>query len=438
MTAIDTTPAATLARPLTLPAETLPNRLVKSAMTEGLADPDGQAGERLERLYAAWARGGAGLLISGNVLVDRHHRERPGNVLLEGPVDGAKLARLRRWTSAARSAGAGFWMQVSHAGRQTPSLINPTPRAPSAVPLALPGKRFGTPVALDETEIRDLMARFVQAAVTAREAGFTGVQMHAAHGYLISSFLSPRANARTDGWGGSLEHRARFLRETVQATRRAVGRDFTVSVKLNSADFQKGGFAPHESLQVAAWLEADGVDVIEISGGSYEQPRMAGLEGLGKPDDSGMPSSTAAREAYFLDFAVQMRARLRVPLLVTGGFRTAQAMARAVREDGVALVGLARPLVADPDVPARLLEGAAVVPRWEDLLRAGPGWLGPRSPLLLARAVNGMGAMAWYYTQLRRMADGLPPDRSLGILRALVAEERAQRASLAADSFPGT
>jgi len=422
--------AAILGQELVLPSEKIRNRIVKAAMTEGLADADGRATAALERLYRTWGDGGAGLLISGNVVVDAAHREKPGNVVIAAEPDAEARAALSRWTAAARAGGAGFWMQISHAGRQTPALVNPTPKAPSPIAVALPGNRFGRPVALTEPEILDLIQRFARAARVARETGFTGAQIHAAHGYLVSEFLSPRANQRTDAWGGSLENRARFLLEIVKASRAATGPDFTLSVKLNSADFQKGGFAPEESLIVADQLAAAGIDVIEISGGNYEQPRMADLEGAEKPDLTGLPKSTAAREAYFLDFAIEMRKRVKVALMVTGGFRTAAAMASAVRDDGVALIGLGRPMVVDADAPRKLLTGAAELTRWENILRLGPGLFGPKSPIMLIKAVNGFGAMSWYYQQIRRLGAGGVPDEKLGLLAALGAEEKAQKALL--------
>lgn len=412
---------------LQLPSETLPNRLAKAAMTEGLADWHGRASDGLVRLYEAWGRGGAGLLITGNVQVDAHHLERPGNVVIAGSQGEQAKSALKRWSQAARAGGAGVWMQLSHAGRQTPALVNPTPKAPSSAPLALPGKLYGVPVPLREEEIALVIKRFAASAAVARETGFTGVQIHAAHGYLISQFLSPLANRRADAWGGSLENRARLLLEIVRATRASVGEDFTVAVKLNSADFQKGGFAPGESLTVAGWLERDGVDLIEISGGNYEQPRMMKLEGVEKPDLTGLPTSTTAREAYFLDFAVQMRARVKLPLMVTGGLRTSQAMNDAIANDGIALVGIARPMVVDPNAARRLLDGAAALDRYEDRLRLGPGVFGPKSPFTLVRAANGFGALYWQYQQLRRLARGEPPKLALGLLQAINAEQRCQR-----------
>lgn len=423
-----TTPADILRQPLTLARETLPNRLAKAAMTEGLAGADCRPNQRHVTLYESWARGGAGLLLTGNVLIDRKHLERPGNVVIDAEPDNETRAAFSAWAQAARGRGAGVWMQISHAGRQTPRLVNPRPKAPSAVPLQMPGKQFAPPQAMTDSDIEAVIFGFTRAARVARETGFTGVQVHAAHGYLLSQFLSPRANRREDVWGGPLANRARLLLDVVRSVRAAVGQDFTVSVKLNSADFQKGGFAPAESLTVAGWLHGLGVDCLEISGGSYEQPRMMNMDGLSKPDFSGMAASTAAREAYFLDFAAQMRAAAPAPLMVTGGFRTAAAMAAAVVDDGVALVGIARPLCVDPLGPSKLLAGAPALARSEDTLRIGPGWLGPKSPFKLVKAANGFGQTYWYYQQIRRMGEGQPPDMNLKLLDALKREGDAQAA----------
>jgi len=417
---------AALDQPVALPCGfVLPNRLAKAAMTEGLAVA-GVPGEALERLYRTWAASGIGLQITGNVQIDAHHLERPGNVVIDRPPDSATLVRLARWADAAKSGGGRVLMQLSHAGRQTPIRVNPRPKAPSAVPLALPGKQFGLPEALTDAEIEALILRFAAAARAAEQAGFDGVQIHAAHGYLLSQFLSPRANRRDDRWGGPLANRARLLRRAVTAVRDGVGPGFAVAVKLNSADFQKGGFAFEESLRVAEWLAEDGVDLLELSGGSYEQPRMMALAGL-EPAEEPQTASTSAREAYFLDFATAMLAARTPPLMVTGGFRSAAAMADALAA-GVALVGLARPLCTAPHGPAALLAGTATaLPRAEDRLRLGPGPFGPASPFPLLRTLNGFATQSWYYQQIRRMGAGKAPDLSLSVVSALLAEWRDDR-----------
>jgi 2,4-dienoyl-CoA reductase-like NADH-dependent reductase (Old Yellow Enzyme family) len=384
----------------------LKNRLAKGAMTEGLATPDGVPTPALARLYQCWAEGGAGMLLTGNVIIDRDHLERPGNVVIDKKPSAEMKAALKAWAKAGTVQGTHLWMQISHGGRQTQALVNPTPKAPSAVKLGLPGGQFGTPVPLTDDEIKDLIARFAIAAKAAKDAGFTGVQIHAAHGYLISQFLSPRSNQRTDQWGGSLENRARFLMESVRAVRAAVGKDFPVSVKLNSADFQRGGFAFDESLQVARWLEAEGLDLLEISGGSYEQPRMMDLEGMEDVEDQNVPASTAAREAYFVDFAKAMKAELKtLPLMVTGGFRTRIAMDHALSTGAADLIGLGRPLCGAPYACNDLLAGAADIPRFEKQLHLLPSWLRWLESVKMVRAIAGFGVQFWYYAQIYALGE---------------------------------
>ncbi len=422
----------TLSQPLTLPCgATLPNRLAKAAMTERLADQAGRPTPRLERLYRAWSEGGAGLLITGNVIVDRHHLEAPGNVVLQGPQDAAARAAFKRWAEASTAGGNQVWMQLSHAGRQTQKMVNPTPHAPSAVALGLPGGQFGEPVAMDEAEILSVIERFGAAAVVARETGFSGVQVHAAHGYLASAFLSPRANQRDDQWGGDLAGRARFLLEVVRKVRADVGADFPVSVKLNSADFQRGGFAFADSVVVAGWLDAAGVDLIEISGGSYEQPAMMDVLGMEPISEQAVRASTLARESYFQRFAPEIRAVLiRAKLMVTGGFRTAAGMEAAVAQDGVDVIGLGRPLCVDAGAAGRLLRGEITeLDRWEGKLRLGSGWLGGASPVAAIRALNTFAAQGWYYEQLVRLGDTGRADPGLGVLAAFIADQRRSRAT---------
>ncbi len=421
-----------LAQPLPLPCgATLPNRLAKAAMTERLADGAGRPTAKLERLYRAWSEGGAGLLITGNVIVDRNHLEAPGNVVLQGEQDSEARAAFSRWAAASQVGGNQVWMQLSHAGRQTQKMVNPAPRAPSAVAVGLPGGQFGRPVALSEPEILGLIAAFGDAAKVARETGFDGVQIHGAHGYLISEFLSPRANQRADGWGGDLAGRARFLLEVMRRVRACVGTDFPVSVKLNSADFQRGGFAFEDSQIVAGWLDAAGVDLIEVSGGSYEQPAMMNVLGMEPVADQVVRESTLARESYFQRFAPEIRARLsRAKLMVTGGFRTASGMADAVAQDGVDLIGLGRPLCVDAGAAGRLLRGEiGELDRWEGKLRLGSGWLGGGSPLMAIRALNTFAAQGWYYEQLVRLGDTGRADPGLGVLAAFIADQRRSRAT---------
>ncbi|HYW02668.1 MAG TPA: NADH:flavin oxidoreductase/NADH oxidase family protein [Gammaproteobacteria bacterium] len=411
-----------LASELRLPCgATLPNRIAKSAMTEGLADEYNRATDRHVRLYQRWSEGGAGLLITGNVMIDRHILERPGNVAIDG---NGGLEALRRWVRAGTAGGNHLWMQISHAGRQSPKYVTREPVAPSEVQLKLGGS-YARPRALTDDEITDLVRRYGEAARVARETGFTGVQVHGAHGYLISSFLSPVVNRRADRWGGSLQNRARFLIEVLHSVRRAVGDDFPVGLKLNSADFQKGGFTHEECLQVVRWLNDTGLDLLEISGGTYEQPRLLGYEGQAATADLPPRESTRRREAYFLEYAADIRRIAAMPLMVTGGFRSRAAMDQALAGDELDVVGLARPMCVRTDVPARLLDGSMQrAPAWENEVRLGRGWLGPNSPVFPLKIVNIMGQQGWYYLQLLRLGDGREPDTGMGVLRGLLGNLR--------------
>jgi 2,4-dienoyl-CoA reductase-like NADH-dependent reductase (Old Yellow Enzyme family) len=420
---------AQLATPLTLAGGvTLANRLAKSAMTEGLADPMNRATQAHVRLYRRWADGGAGLLLTGNIQVSRRHLERPGNIAIEGPPEQEAMARLGALAAAGAARGAAVFAQLSHAGRQTPILVNPRPKAPSAVPVALPGRQFGPPEPLTEPEIEALVERFGEATAACRAAGFAGVQVHAAHGYLLSAFLSPLANRREDRWGGSLDNRARLLLAVVRAAKAAAGPGFGVAVKLNSADFQRGGFELGEAVAVAQMLEAEGIDFLEVSGGNYEQPRMMDLEGLSPGE-----TRSARREAYFLAEAERLRAAVATPLMVTGGFRSAAGMEAALAAGAADIIGLARPLCVEPDGPDHLLaDPAHVLPTPEARLRIGPGPLSPRSPFPLLRVANGFAAQAFFYQQLIRMGDGLEPDPGLPAWRALARHQAREREMAAA------
>lgn len=423
-----------LAQPLSLPCgAVLPNRIAKAAMTEGLATPQGVPTEALERLYGLWSDGGAGLLLSGNIIVDPDHLERPGNVVIDRAPDADMQAALARWAQAATRGGNHFWAQISYAGRQTQKPVNPHPKAPSAVKVGLPGGQFGEPVALTVAEIEDIVSRFGVCAAAVKAAGFTGVQVHAAHGYLFSQFLSPRTNLRTDAYGGPLENRARALLDAVASVRAAVGPDFPVSVKLNSADFQKGGFAFEDSLQVAQWLEAAGVDLLEISGGTYEQPRLLGAEGLEEAEEPHVKHSTALREAYFVDFAIAMQEKVSIPLMVTGGFRSRQVMEQAVASGGADVVGLGRPMCVMTDAPAQLLNGVDELPRYEQTLSMLPRWLRFLESFKTIRTAAMFGVQFWYYGQIHALGTtgAAAPDMSpFTATRELMARDKQWLAAL--------
>lgn len=407
----------TINTPFTLPCGTvLNNRIAKSALTEGLSDGFNRATPAHQRLYRRWSEGGAGLIITGNVQVDRRYLERPGNIAIDQNGGEKELADMAK---AGTVAGNQLWVQLSHAGRQTIRYLNAEPVGPSAVQVKMPGGAFGKPRALSEADIEDVIQRFVHAAVVAQDAGFTGVQLHSAHGYLLSEFLSPLVNQRNDQWGGSLENRARLLLTLVRMIRARVGNNFPICVKLNSADFQKGGFSFDDSIQIAQWLQQAGLDLLEISGGTYEQ-----LSFFGTGDDSGnVPAkaqSTLAREAYFLDYAERLRKVCRIPLMVTGGFRSLLGMNNALASDALDVIGLGRPMCVDTDLPNKLLNGQlATAVRYEEGLRIGPGILGPASTINRVRNMNHMYAQGWYCTQMLRIGRGQESNPELGALRGI-------------------
>lgn len=387
-------------------------------MTEGLAGRLGVPGEELCRLYEIWSDGGAGMLLSGNIMVDRHHLERPGNVVIDRPPDLEMRQALKRWANSATRKGNHFWAQISHAGRQTQKMVNAKPKAPSAVKLALPGGQFGEPVELNCGEIEDIISRFGICAAAVKEAGFTGVQVHAAHGYLLSQFLSPRSNRRTDEFGGALANRARPLLAIIEEIRSTVGPDYPISVKLNSADFQKGGFAFEDSLQVAQWLEAASVDLIEISGGTYEQPKLLGIDGMEEEENQNIPASTLMREAYFVDFAMAMRKELKIPLMVTGGFRQSIAMKQAIESGGADVIGLGRPMCVMTDAPNQLLNGIDELPRYESQLALFPKWLSWLTKLKILRTVSSFAVQYWYYGQIDSLGRTGKADPDLSVWAA--------------------
>ncbi|WP_336955055.1 NADH:flavin oxidoreductase/NADH oxidase family protein [Serratia sp. KG1D] len=335
--------------PLTLPnGSRLTNRLAKAALEENLADEGQLPGSALWRLYRHWGIGGAGLIITGNVMIDGRAMTGPGGVVLE---QDTPLASFETWAKAARQEGAQVWMQLSHPGRQVMADMGGNAWAPSAIPMAMGkySKAFARPEAMSEAQIAEVIARFAASAHAAERAGFTGVQIHAARGYLISQFLSPLSNQRSDRWGGELANRARLLLEVVSAVRQRVSPGFCVAVKLNSADFQRGGFSPDEARQVLLMLNELPVDLVELSGGSYESPAMQGETA----DDS-----TLAREAYFLTFARDLAAVARMPVMTTGGI-TRPTVAQRVLNSGVAVVGIATAMAEIPDLPRRWQTGEA-------------------------------------------------------------------------------
>lgn len=396
-TTTDTT--RVLDTPLVLPGgAAIKNRIVKAAMSEQLASLTGAPTPELERLYARWAAGGAGMLITGNVMIDQRSLGEPRNVVVEDERD---MDALRRWAAAAKTHDATAIVQINHPGRQSFVGVSSRVVAPSAVPIDYPGA--AKPRALTSDEIVELIARFAETARVVVAAGFDGVQLHGAHGYLISQFLSPAANQRDDEWGGDAERRRRFLLEVTRAVRAAIGPDRILAVKLNSSDFQRGGFTEQESLDVIAHLDAENIDLLEISGGTYESPAMSGT----------VAESTRRREAYFLEFAESVREITTVPLMVTGGFRTKAGMTDAITTGATDLVGLARPLALEPELPATLVRDPAFTRSAFELKPVG------------IKKLDAIADLWWTQHQLHRMGAGNDPNPAYGARRALLSALRS-------------
>lgn len=377
---------------------TFKNRIIKGAMSEALANRLGQPNHLHFGLYEAWGKGGLGCAITGNVMVDARAKNEPGVVIIESDRD---LADLKHWADLGKRYGMVQLVQLSHPGRQCPKGLNKETVAPSAVPFSPAlATMFPTPRALTHAEILDIIQRFATAARVCEQAGFEGVQLHGAHGYLISQFISPLTNQRTDQWGGSVENRMRFLLEIYKAVRAATSDNFIVAVKLNSADFQRGGISEDDVIQVFKSIDQAGIDLIEISGGSYEAPAMAGAKSQQRK------ASTIAREAYFLDFAEKIRQHVRCKLMVTGGFRTVAGMNAAIASGACDFVGLARPFAVETDLANRLLVGQDV--------RYATKPIKTGLPFIDKMAIM---EIIWYAAQFKQIGEGKAPNPKLSPLK---------------------
>ncbi|KAL2840929.1 FMN binding oxidoreductase [Aspergillus pseudodeflectus] len=361
---------STIAKPLTLNCGLqLKNRLVKAALVECMADESNLPTDLHTNLYRQWAEGGWGMVLTGSVSIDRMYLTDARDNSYDPSNTTAFISRWRALTDACTTSSSGnttaLIMQINHPGRQSPLCAGSrsfTTKniAPSPVPLNLgsglvarfaSSLAFGTPREMTKSDIEDVIQRHVHAARLAREAGFHGVQLHAAHGYLFTQFLSSATNRRTaDAYGGSVENRARIIVETVRGIRDALGDAFCVGIKLNSVDHQSGE-ALAECLVQLKMIIAAGVDFVEISGGTYEDPAM--MQSASQPPTENSKSArTLAREAFFLEFARAIRHEIPdTPLMVTGGFRSRAGVVAAIAESGCDLVGIGRPSVLRPSLP---------------------------------------------------------------------------------------
>ena len=403
--------------PLTLPnGVTVQNRLCKAAMEENMAEAEQVPGGALINLYTAWANAaaeadaGPGIILSGNVMVDPTAMTGPGGVVLEADTlaNDTLRAQFEAWAKAGKAGGSKFVMQISHPGRQVYANMGTEPVSASDTKVELEGianKMFGPARALTEDEIRGLIRRFAETALSAQAAGFDGVEVHAAHGYLVAQFLSPLTNHRQDAWGGPLENRARFLLEIIRAIRDRVNADFIVGVKLNSADFQRGGFDIADSEKVVDWLNAEAVDFVEISGGSYESAAM-----MGSSADGRLETSTEKRELYFFDFAKRISQTAKMALMVTGGVTKRATAEMALNDAGVDMVGIARAFAYNPGLVADWRADKS-----PEIAIARAGWKD--------KAMGALAGMAMTKAQLYRLGDGLPIKRKQNAALALVGQQ---------------
>jgi len=390
----------TVFTPITLPnGATLPNRLAKAAMEENMAAAGHLPGEGIFQLYKTWSAGGTGLLITGNVMVDHRAMTGPGGIALEAETP---LEPFKEWAKAGTQNATKIWMQINHPGRQVYAAMGGQVFSPSDISLDMGkhSKLFTKPSPMTEADIQELIQRFVTTASRAAEAGFNGIQIHAAHGYLLSQFLSPLTNKRRDQWGGSLENRARLLYEIVKAIKQALPENIAVAVKLNSADFQRGGFDSQDALAVVKALGDLQVDLVELSGGSYESPAMQGNTADG---------SSLDREAYFLEFAKEIAKQAAVPIMTTGGI-VRLPVAQKVLDEGVDMVGIGRALAFTPDL-AELWKTSpdcrAILPnvKWKD------------------KTLAAIATMAITKRQLQRMGKGKTPKSNSSPFVSLIADQ---------------
>ncbi|KAK3686096.1 NADH:flavin oxidoreductase/NADH oxidase [Podospora appendiculata] len=353
-----------ITEPLTLKCGlTLPNRLCKAATGEGLGDKDQLPNKKHLALYGTWADGGWGMVLTGNVMVDIIHMGSPNDVAIDDDLPAeTTLSAFRAYAQACNRANTPTIVQICHPGRQSPmgagrrGLMAKTV-APSAVPMKLgPGLlawaagalMFGTPRALEVNEIEAIVAKFARTARITAEAGFAGVELHGAHGFLLAQFLSAQSNRRTDAYGGSAAKRAKIVVDVIKAVRAATPKGFCVGIKLNSVDHQEGAELDACIEQLRLITDA-GVDFVEISGGSYEDPPMA--NGSAKKS-----ARTQAREAFYLEFASRIRSQFPgVHLMVTGGFRSRNGLEAAVTSGDCDLVGIARPAIINPSLPKNIV-----------------------------------------------------------------------------------
>ncbi|KPJ78603.1 MAG: NADH:flavin oxidoreductase [Deltaproteobacteria bacterium SG8_13] len=331
-----------LFEPITIGSLILPNRFVRSATWEGMAGDDGRCTDRLIELTVKLVEGGIGLIITSHSYVHRRGQAGPWQLGIYGD---SLIPGLTRMTRAVHERSGKIVAQLAHAGLYADTqLTGRSPLAPSAVSDA--GETV--PEEMRAADIQQLVAAFAAAAARAKTAGFDGVQIHAAHGYLLSQFLSPRFNRRSDAYGGNVINRARIVLEVLAAVRQQVGPDYPVLIKMNTGDYLEGGLELTDALEVGVLLETAGIDAIELSGGT-------GASGKLRPVRAGIHREE--QEAYFEAAAREFRKRVRVPLLLVGGVRSFSVADRIVSQNIADCISMSRPFIREPDLVNRWKSG---------------------------------------------------------------------------------
>ena len=347
-------PHLALQSSLDLPCGTvLKNRLAKSAMSDSLGNGEGDPTEAQIRLYERWAEGGTALSIIGEVQGDPRFPEKPGNLVFGAH---SNLKAIRSLVSRAMIKDTHLWPQLGHAGALSHRPIS-KPKGPSA--LDVPGLQCA---GMSIQEVRELPSMYARTAKFAKNAGFSGVQVHAGHGFLLSQFLSPLFNRRSDCYGGSIEARCKIVLNILDEIRCAVGPSFPIGIKINSSDKLEGGLTQEDALEVMRLLDQTSVDLIDISGGTYFPGAKASSEG----SSNGGP--------YFLNFARRAKRVTDVPIMLTGGFQRREQAVNAVASGAVDIVSLARSMVLNPQLAANWLteeDADPEFPKFESPPRGG-------------------------------------------------------------------
>lgn len=456
-----------LASSVKLPCgRSVPNRLVKAPMAE-LQGPlgGGPLGDKELSIYREWAKGGWGMIITGNIAIDETHLGTPWDVSFKRSVSSHDMQQFKKYASACKRAETGgplAVVQLVHAGRQSVrgsgrSVLAPA-LAPSAIPMATAKGALPGPIAtafdwlvwgpvrtMTTAEVQELIKRFVDAALISQEVGFDGVELHGSHGYSLAAFLSPKTNQRTDRYGGSARNRFRIVEEIIRGIRGRVPEDFIVGIKLNSADYVLGGLTEDDALLNVEWLaEMGGCDFVEISGGNYENPSFMmhnfnadeEVTKLAAPGDGNAAASppvresTRKREAFFADFA--SRAATVLPetpkgaapmaLMITGGLRSRVGCVQAIEQSCVALCGIGRASVLDFRLPLRFLDAA--VPDDDPKLRIASPAVTEKPPGLMSLLPLKLAGAGWttlyHATQMARVANGKDPDVGAGSVELLL------------------